>query len=1081
MTGTRTNWQPFTLQMKHRSFLPGCVVPAAALLILTLTVRAQTAAMPLSVQFNRDVRPILSESCFPCHGADVNKRKAKLRLDDREVALEKKAFVPGKPEDSELVRRIVSADPEKQMPPPDSNRHLSGPQREILRAWIRDGAKYEKHWAFRPPSRPTLPVVKRTHWPRNPIDQLILARLEAEKLSPSPEATTGKLLRRVSLDLTGLPPTPLQMRAWARADDPFTTAVDELLASPGFGERMASDWMDVARYADTHGFNNDSLRSMWRWRDGVIEAFNRNLPYDRFITEQLAGDLIEKPSLNQVIASGFNRNHVINSEGGIIDEEYRVEYVVDRLQATSLAWLGLTVGCARCHDHKFDPVTQRDFYRLYAFFNNVDESGEDGRIANASPTIPSPTAAQQELMAQYRTQMAAADGTLHRLLAAQDWKGVKLEDLVADSPAPDPFAGTNKVIALDLASWASPAAVISNLAGGKPFQVPGSLTATQGPNATFGFYLDGGSELKTEGLPSAATGKGWAFAAWVRQDRETASPIFSTMNFSVPASSGGYGQGVEVRLTESGTVEVRVVQRWPAYSLCIVTRDAIPLRQWRLVLVTYDGSIKAKGMRVFVDGHEQDFDVLHDGLTGAQGISGVARLGASGEKGANRFVGAMAGVTLVAKPNGSDSLAAWTRDEALRLAAQTPASNRRADQTDRLRRSWLARHNPGFAKAENDFQTARSDRMRLEREAPTTMVMRELAQPRATFMLFRGQYDQPRERVKPGVPEFLLPFPASAPRNRLGLAQWLTDPQQPLTARVVVNRFWQSVFGTGIVKSVEDLGFQADWPSHPELLDWLAAEFIASGWDVKALMKLMVTSATYRQDSRSTAELNERDPENRLLAHGPRQRLTAEMLRDQALALSGLLQDHTGGPPVFPYQPTDLYKGIIVAADYPGTRYVESPGADLYRRSLYTFWKRTVPQPTLATFDAPDREVCTARRLKTNTPLQALALMNDTVQLEAARKLAERILTEGGANSERRLDFAFELATARYPTATERNALTQLLNQRLTHYRSNPEAAKSFLSVGASKMDGAFNTEELAAYSSVASLILNLDETITRN
>lgn len=684
-------------------------------------------------------------------------------------------------------------------------------------------------------------------------------------------------------------------------------------------------------------------------------------------------------------------------------------------------------------------------------------------------------------MAQYRSQMETAQGTLSRLMAAQDWNGVKLEELVPESPAQDPFAGTNQVIALDLMSWNSTGAAISNLAGGKSFQVKGSLTTTQGPNGTVGFYLDGGGELRTEGLPNGATGKGWAFAAWVRQDRATASPMFSTMNFGVPASSGGYGQGVEVRLTESGAVEVRVVQRWPAYSLCIVTRENIPPREWRLVLVTYDGSIKAKGMRVFVDGREQDFDVQHDGLTGGQSISGVALLGASGEKGASRFVGAVAGVTLIAQPTASDALAAWARDEALRLAAQTPASNRRADQTDRLRQRWLASQNSGFAQAANDFQTARAAWIRLEREAPTTMVMRELAQPRATFMLYRGQYDQPRERVEPGVPEFLLPFPESAPRNRLGLAQWLTDPRQPLTARVVVNRFWQSVFGTGIVKSVEDLGFQADWPSHPELLDWLAAKFIASGWDVKALMKLIVTSAAYRQDSRSTAELNERDPENRLLAHGPRQRLTAEMLRDQALALSGLLQDHTGGPPVFPYQPTDLYKGIIVAADYPGTRYVESPGPDLYRRSLYTFWKRTVPQPTLATFDAPDREVCTARRLKTNTPLQALALMNDTVQLEAARKLAERILTDGGANAERRLDFAFELATARHPNPAERDALTVLLDQRLAHYRANPEAAKAFLSVGASKTDGTFNTEELAAYSSVASLILNLDETITRN
>ncbi|MSU35250.1 MAG: DUF1553 domain-containing protein [Pedosphaera sp.] len=1063
------------LFVQYLCFL-GCVLPA-----LAMKAGAQSPAMPAHVQFNRDVRPILSETCFPCHGADINKRKSKLRLDVREAALEKKAFVPGKPNESELIRRLFSTDPEEKMPPPESNRHLSAPQKEILRAWIQEGATYERHWAFTPPMRPALPAVKQLRWPRNPIDSFILARLEAESLSPSPEAATQKLQRRVSLDLTGLPPTPAQMKAWSRAQDPLTAAADELLASPSFGERMASDWMDVARYADTHGFNNDSLRSMWRWRDWVIDAFNRNLPYDRFITEQLAGDLLEKPSINQLIATGFNRNHGINSEGGIIDEEYRVEYVVDRMQATSLAWMGLTVGCGRCHDHKFDPVTQKDFYRLFAFFNNVDESGEDGRVANASPTVPSPTTAQQELMAQHRRQMETAQATLKRLLAAQDWNGVNLEELASDSPVQEPFAATNKVIALDLTSWKSPSGVISNLAGGKPFQVKGPLTTAPGPNAITGIYLEGATQLKTDGLPNATTGKGWAFAAWVRHDRETIGPLFSTMNFSAPASSGSYGQGVEVRLTESGAVEVRVSQHWPAYSIDIATREQISPREWRHLLVTSDGSTKAKGVRVFLDGRECEFVVLHDDLTGSQGISGEALLGASGEKDVSRFAGTLAGIQLVAHGIPTNSLAEWSHNEALGFAARTPAVDRRTDQTDLLRQSWLAKQNSEFARAANSLKRAHAAWIRLEREAPTTMVMRELAKPRATFVLFRGQYDQPREPVTPGVPEFLLPFRESSPHNRLGLAQWLTDPRHPLTARVVVNRFWQSVFGTGIVKSAEDLGSQADWPSHPELLDWLAREFIEGGWDVKKLMKLLVTSATYRQNSHSTAELNERDPENRLLAHGPRQRLTAEMLRDQALALSGLLQDPIGGPPVFPYQPANLYKGIIVAADYPGTSYVESQGADLYRRSLYTFWKRTVPQPTLATFDAPDREVCVARRLKTNTPLHALALMNDTIQLEAARKLAERMLTEGGAEIERRLDFAFELATARLPNPTERIALATLVEQRLAYYRTDPEAAKAFLSVGASKSDAPLNPAELAAYANVASLILNLDETITRN
>ncbi|MSU58242.1 MAG: DUF1553 domain-containing protein [Pedosphaera sp.] len=1056
--------------------LPGLLLPAIA-----PAVAAAKPVTPDNVRFNRDVRPILSENCFQCHGADANKRKAKLRLDVREVAVDKGAFVPGKPEESELIKRIFSTVADEQMPPPDSNRHLNARQKEILRAWIKGGAKYEPHWAFIAPTKSELPAVKRTQWSRNPIDAFVLARLETEKLSPSPEAPVEKLLRRVSLDLTGLPPTSAQMKTWKQAKDPYLAAVDESLASPHFGERMAADWLDVARYADTHGFNNDSARSMWRWRDWAIEAFNRNLPYDRFITEQLAGDLLEKPTLDQRLATGFNRNHVINSEGGIIDEEYRVEYVIDRVQTTSLAWLGLTTGCARCHDHKFDPVTQKDFYRLFAFFNNLDEHGEDGRVANASPLMPSPTAPQQAQMAEQQRALAAAEKKMKRLLEAQDWSGVKLAEAFSASTNANPLSGTNRFVAFDLTSWSSTNSAISNLAGGKPFQIRGAVTTTNGPGETIALSLNGSGSLKTDALPKADTGGGWSFAAWVRRDDAAEAALFSTANFNVPMSSGSYGQGVEIRLARSGAVEVRVTVRWPAYSLAVVTREFIAPHEWRHVLVTSDGTTKAKGVRVFLDGRECFRDVTHDDLTSGTGISGAASLGATGEKDVSSFRGALADVTLLAKPVEPDKLSGWARGEARQVAAKTPVEARDAKQTGLLRAAWLRKNNPEFAGAMKGFNSARVALLALERDAPTTMVMSELPQPRASFVLFRGQYDQPRDKVEPGVPEFLLPFSASAPRNRLGLAQWLTDPRQPLTARVVVNRFWAGFFGTGIVKSVEDLGFQSDWPSHPELLDWLAVEFRESGWDVKKLVKLIVTSATYRQDSGSTAALNERDPENCQLARGPRQRLTAEMLRDQALALSGLLGDGIGGPPVYPYQPTNLYKGIVVAADYPSTTWTDSKGNDLYRRSLYTFWKRTVPHPTLATFDAPDREVCVARRLKTNTPLQALALMNDVIQLEAARKLAERMLTEGGAKPEARLDFAFELATARRPKAAERKVLASLLEHRLSHYRGDVAAAKSFLSVGSSEPDAKLDAAELAAYANVASLILNLDETITRN
>jgi hypothetical protein len=1053
-----------------RQFAGRWLIATFAGVVALTSLPANGATPSKAVEFNRDIRPILSENCFHCHGSDANKRKGKLRLDTFEGATQKGAIVPGKPNESTLVARIFNSDLEEVMPPKGSNRHLTEQQKVLLREWIAAGAKYDTHWAFTAPKRPALPKVKQSKWAKNEIDHFILAKLETEKLKPSPRAPTEKLLRRVSLDLTGLPPSPELMAKWLKQPDPFASAVTELLASPHFGERMTSDWMDIARYADTHGFNNDSLRSMWRWRDWVIEAFNRNLPYDQFIAEQLAGDLLPKPTLGQRIATGFNRNHVINSEGGIIGEEYRVEYVADRVRTTSMAWLGLTMECARCHDHKFDPITQKDFFRLFAFFNNVEEYGEDGRLANASPFIASPTRKQQEEMAKHRSEMDASFIEMKSYLSRQAWEGVSFEALGTNVQPSLSIASTNLIAALDLSSWNEAATSISNVAGGKPFAVRGKMSATDGPLDEGALTFSGDTSLKTPGLPR---GDGsWGVATWVRRDKSEEGPLFSTMNFGVPPSSQSYGRGIEVRLRGSGAVEVRIARFWPAYSANVVTHETIPVGEWHHVLVTCTGE-RAKDIRIFLNGEECFRHVLHDDFA-ESGLSGDALIGGSDEPGAKKFTGALAGLRVFAKPGELEKLAEQARDEAVRGALKTSRSST-------LQQAWLRKMNPDFAKAENKWRQARSALQAIERDAPTTMIMEEMSKPRTTHVLFRGQYDQPRDIVEPGVPELLLPFPADAPRNRLGLTKWFVDPRHPLTARVVVNRFWQSIFGTGIVKSVEDFGFQADWPSHPELLDWLAVEFVESGWDVKKLLRWMVTSATYQQDSDSKPEINERDPENRLLARGPRQRLTAEMLRDQALAIGGLLHNEIGGPPAYPYQPTNLYQGIVVAAPYPGTSYTDGTGADLYRRSLYTFWKRTVPHPTLATFDAPDREVCVARRLKTNTPLQALALMNDTIQLESSRKLAERMLMEGGKSPADRIQFAFTLATARKPDAKEKKALASLLEKRLAYYKTAPDAAKSFVSVGASKPSESLDVAELAAYANVASLILNLDETITRN
>jgi hypothetical protein len=1037
-------------------------------------------------EFDRDVRPILAENCYPCHGPDENKRKAKLRLDREETAFQKLpngdfAIIRGDLARSKLVERIRSTDSEELMPPVKSGKKLSPEQIDCLTRWISGGATWQNHWSFIAPHRPALPMVKNKRWPRNEIDYFILSRLEQKGLSPTPEANRAVVLRRLSLDLTGLPPSPEQLRGWSRHADPISAAVDELLASPHFGERMASDWMDLARYSDTHGFNNDVMRSMWRWRDWVIEAFNKNLPYDHFITEQLGGDLLSAPTLDQLIATGFNRNHGINSEGGIIDEEYRVEYVADRVRTTSIAWLGLTMECARCHDHKFDPISQKDFYRFFAFFNNIDETGEDGRVANAAPILSTPTLAQQRAMTGYRARMTAAESKLQTRLNAQDWEKVSFKDWPESWPETPAIAKTNLLISLQLSSEPSTITSITNLADGKAARASASIDVTNGPLGESVLILDGQADVRMEPLPSVDRSKGWIFSAWIRRDRACDEALFSTANFAVPASAEQFGEGLQVRLTESGAVDLRLAHRLPAYSIELRTREKLPIGQWANLAVVCDGTTFAKGLRVLIDGEECFRDVVHDDLTVPVSLSTAAVIGGSDEKGVNRFIGALGSVSLVSSPDPMDQIAARSRSLSLRLALETPADERQGAQVDRLRHAWLERHDPEFALGASELRTNRSALLAVEREAPTTMVMKELAQKRPTFVLSRGQYDAPREAVEPDVPEFILPFNKAVSRNRLGLAQWLTDPANPLTARVVVNRLWQSLFGTGLVKTSENFGYQGDFPSHPDLLDWLAVDFVESGWDVKKLIHRMATSAVYRQDSRSTEALNELDPENRLLAHGPRQRLSGEMIRDQALFLSGLLHDEIGGPPVYPYQPTNLYKGIVVAADYPGTSYTESTGENLYRRSLYTFWKRTVPHPTLSTFDVPDREVCTARRPKTNTPLQALATMNDTIQLEASRKLAERMLLEGGNSPADRLNFAFQLATARKPQTEERKQLCSLLDKRLGAYRKDPDAAKAFLSVGASKCQPKLDVVELAAYANLASLILNLDETITRN
>ena len=1027
---------------KRAALYPGLIATLAA----GLAMLAPAHATDGTLSFNRDIRPILSDNCFYCHGFDPKNRKADRRLDTPEGAAAEhdgvRAIVPGDLAKSELWQRVNSSDKDDVMPPPKAHKTVTTAQKETLKRWIEQGAKYESHWSFIPVSEVELPAVKQGAWPRNDIDRFILARLEREGLAPSPEAAKTTLLRRVSLDLTGLPPTPREVEAFLADTSPqaYEHVVDRLLQSPQYGERMAVDWLDAARYADTHGFNNDSARSMWRWRDWVIDAFNANMPYDRFITEQLAGDLLPKPTLDQRIATGFCRNHVINSEGGIIKEEYRVEYVTDRVRTMSTAWLGLTMECVRCHDHKFDPLTQKDYYGLFSLFNNVPEHGEDGRIANAVPMIPAPTRDQQREIAAQEKTLRGMDERLAALRAAGQPEAVA--GIAETSPAAPKWS-----LKCDDAETA------------KEFRFPKETPELVDGVKGKAWHSQGHGAFAEISKGTLDLGKPTTIALWLRPDETNPQDVALLSNVSYAGSPDqqGYGRGQEVRLID-GDLEVRINSYFPAYAIRVRSEGAtIRSGQWRHVAVDFGPpNRKAADIRIFVDGHEVATRILYDGAKENGSGATPFNLGADRSPDAKAFVGSLDEGCGYEGDFGAARIAGVFASVALPYAQQREAVGQASD----LERTWLRdaelrARDEAYAKLASEREELWGKHLALRRSLPTTMVMEELPTPRTAFVLKRGAYDAHGDQVPAGAPQLIAPWPADAPHNRLGLARWLTQPKQPLTARVVVNRFWAQVFGTGLVKTLEDFGSQGEFPSHPELLDWLARRFITSGWDVKALMRSIVLSATYRQSSQVKPELLARDPENRLLARAPRLRLPAEFVRDQALALSGLLRERVGGPSVFPYQPAGLYDGIVVGADYPGTKWKESTGDDLFRRSLYTFWKRTVPHPVMLTFDAPDREVCIVRRARTNTPLQALALMNEPAFDEAARHLGERMQTEGGPNDDARLQWGFRLVTARDPGPEEMHELKRALDD--------------------ARHSGAANI-----FGPVGSILLNLDETVTR-
>jgi hypothetical protein len=1030
-----------------------------------------------SVDFKRDVRPILSDTCFTCHGPDEKRRMIGLRLDTPEGPFQERdgyrLIVPGDPAASRLYQRISAIEPAQRMPPPMANRTLTAAQVETIRRWIEQGAKWETHWAYSPPKRPDPPAVKNKAWSRNPIDQFILARLERDSLKPSPEAGKAALLRRVTYDLTGLPPSPAEINAFLadNSHGAYEKVVDRLLDSPRYGERMAMQWLDVARYADTHGYHIDSHRDMWPWRDWLIQAFNRNMSFDQFTVEQLAGDLLPGARLEQRIATGFNRNHMINFEGGAIPEEYLNEYVVDRVETTSTAWLGMTMGCARCHDHKYDPISQKEFYRFYAFFNNVTEKGLDGRKGNAEPFVQIPTPEQEAELERVRLEIREKDDAL-----CDDEIEDRLEDWQKTGPQLPESPREGLIAHYDLDGS------LSDLSGSYRHgrTLSGDVGFAAGPAGRAADF-DGQTHVDLGAAAAFDRNDSFSLAFWLRP---TGRLEMAVLHKSDPQSRRGY----ELTLDESQAIPglkrgshlyLRLVHALPGDAIEVRTRKRLVQGAWQHVAIVYDGSGKAAGVRIYVDGRPEPFETLKDSLTGSIGNPASLQIGAKQPLGP--YKGQMDDLRIYSRMLQAAEIEAVAVHEPARATLRILEKKRSKDQRDRLREYFLTYAAPELMQklhAELKVLTARKER--LDDAIPTAMVMNELAKPRETFVLGRGDYRNKGEKVSAEVPACLPPMAEDLPRNRLGLAKWLLDPSHPLTSRVAVNRYWQMYFGHGLVKTAEDFGSQGEPPSHPELLDWLATEFIRTGWDIKKMQRLIVTSAAYRQSSRVTPKLLEKDPENRLLARGPRFRLSAEMIRDGALAASGLLHEKIGGPGVFPYQPEGLWDDIAYGDVYSAQTYTPGHGKDLYRRSMYSFWKRTMPPPGLITFDAPDREKCTARRTITNTPLQALVLMNDPTYVEAARALAQRTIREAGDDPARRIGHAFRLAAGRTPTRQELRILRDLVRRQSAHFSGNVKAALAVLRVGESPFDKTMDPVELASWTVVASTILNLDETITK-
>ncbi|MEZ6134039.1 MAG: DUF1553 domain-containing protein [Pirellulaceae bacterium] len=1073
--------------MQRRSCLSSGQLTAFGLLILILCGPALSDERP-KISFSKEILPLLSDRCFTCHGPDAERRESELRLDDMSSALDL-AIVPGEPDTSPLIERIFSEDADTVMPPRDSNLKLDEREKAALRQWIAEGAKYEKHWAFNPPIIPALPDVVDLQWARNEIDRFVLHTLESRQLSPSVEADRETLIRRVTLDLTGLPPTIGEIDAFVANEAPaaYEQLVDRLLASPSYGERMTVDWLDAARYADTHGYQNDRYRAMWPWRDWVVSSFNDNMPYDQFITWQLAGDLLPQPTQSQILATAFNRHHRQTNEGGSVEEEFRAEYVADRVNTFGAAFLGLTLECCRCHDHKYDPITQRDYYALSAFFNSIDESGLYSHFTDdtPTPTLVLTAEEQQSQLERLAVQIQAKQSELQGLCPSPEqfaeWRASLRDVRPSEAVAAPPTVSLKESLAQSLKLGLVADYSFDEMPDGKLInRITGEADGKTSESPTL-VAAKVGQGLKLSGENNATFAAGGGFtrdqpftiSLWIKTPtRFERSVIFHRSRAWTDAASRGYEL-----LIEDGRLSAALIHFWPGDAMRIVATDELPLDTWTHVTMAYDGSSQAAGLKLFVDGNAADVEIVRDKLT-QQIHGGEANELAIGQR--FRDVGFKDGTVDELKVYERALLPLEIMTLYLRDAAPANVAEYLHNASDDLLIAYCAEQLPDL-KHQRDALRQNLAELRKRRSGlldpiPEVMVMREEPQPRPTFILTRGAYDAPGAVVKRGVPESIFPFephPQHATPDRRDLANWLTHAEHPLTARVAVNRFWAALFGRGIVSTNEDFGLQGDSPAHPELLDWLARQFIDSGWNVKQLMKTIVMSATYRQQSNPTSRLLALDPENTLLARGPTARLPAEMIRDSALAASGLLVDKLGGPPVKPYQPPGLWE------EKSGETYRRDEGEGSRRRSLYTYWKRTSPPPAMMTFDASNREVCIVGRQVTMTPLQVLVLLNDPQMVEAAIALGERAMHDSNETSQE-LQFIFRSLVGRAATSREMSLLVQIFEEQREWFAQDSEATQRFLTTGDHRVAEGLDASSLAALATVAQGLMSFDEFVMK-